>query len=153
MHSAGAAFLDVLTTFKQECVYNAVRPHILSISSVSAQDFKDVADKSEQAEKAGTVTSNSSPAASVAQPGSSSITPQAFAETEHVTSASQTNEQSSNQGPPSSETPASRNGSTTAESNNGGSAQSANGSRTPITDDPRSDGSSGVSHSNDLAKV
>lgn len=150
MHSAGAAFLDVLTTFKQECVYNAVRPHSIGGLSISAQDFKDVADKSEKAEK---VTSNSSPAASVAQPGSSSIPPQAFADKQHVTSASQTNQQSPNQGPPASESPASRNGSTTAESNNGGSAQSANGSRTPTMDDPRSDGSNGVSHSKDLAKV
>lgn len=148
MFHAGAAFIDVLTTFKQECVYNALKPP--SLVSVTADQFKQITDLPGETFYLETASDGSYSLKQV-QPSTSSIASDTSA---NYTSAGATNDNSSEpKGKPAGEAHVSLNGSTVAESQTGSPSQHIKGNGSSARGDAGWEESDGSSRQKDLANV
>lgn len=148
MFHAGAAFIDVLTTFKQECVYNALKPP--SLISVTADQFKQITDLPGEAFYLETASDGSYSLKQV-QPNTSSTPSDTGA---HHMPAGATNDNSSEpKGKPAGAAHVSLNGSTVAESQTGSPSQHTKANGSSALGDADRDVSDGSLRQQDLANV
>lgn len=157
---SGAAFLDVLTTFKQECVFNAFKPSsVLSISAdgeISVDPEMFLASEAWRLNKAAKDIkggSKDSQAEVPAQPTSSATSSEAAAGKNTSAVRDAANKQNPNAATHPSHNPVLRNGSATDETRVNSPVQNSNSNGQAVVDDQGSDGSDTITSQQGLARV